>query len=91
MYAMACTCLDISQAFSVISCYMANLGKVHWQVVKWIIRYLRGTTDVSDLVYNRGSGIGSSVIGYVDLDYASDLDKRRSLTGFVFTLSRMCH
>jgi hypothetical protein len=48
--------------------------------------YLRGTIDVG-LVYDRGNGISSSVIGYVDSDYAGDLDKRRSLTGFVFTLS----
>jgi hypothetical protein len=85
MYAMVCTRPDISQAVSVVSRFMANPGKVHWQAVKWILRYLRGTTDVG-LVYHRGSGISSSVIGYVDLDYASDLDKRRSLTGFVFTL-----
>jgi hypothetical protein len=37
--------------------------------------------------YDRGSGIGSSVIGNVDSDYAGDLDKRRFLTGCVFTLS----
>jgi len=54
--------------------------------VKWILCYLRGTTDV-ELVYDRGNGVSSSVIGYVDSDYVSDLDKRRSLTGFVFTLS----
>jgi hypothetical protein len=86
MYAMVCTRPDISQAVSVVSRYMANPGKVHWQAVKWILRYLRGTTNVG-LVYDRGSGINSSVIGYVDSDYAGDLDKRRSLTGFVFTLS----
>jgi hypothetical protein len=55
--------------------------------VKWILHYLWGTTDVG-LVYDRGSGISSSVIGYVDSNYAGDLDKIRSLTGFVFTLSR---
>lgn len=27
MYAMIYTCLDISQAISLVSCYMANLGK----------------------------------------------------------------
>jgi hypothetical protein len=86
MYAMVCTRPDISQAVSVVSRYMANPGKVHWQAVKWILRYLRGTTNVG-LVYDRGSDINSSVIGYVDSDYAGDLDKRRSLTGFVFTLS----
>jgi hypothetical protein len=30
MYAMVCTHLDISQAISVVSRYMANPGKVHW-------------------------------------------------------------
>jgi hypothetical protein len=29
----------------------------------------------------------SNVIGYVDSDYVGDLDKRRFLTGFVFTFS----
>jgi len=86
MYAMVCTRPDISQAVSVVSRYMVNPGKVHRQAVKWILRYLRGTTDV-DLVYDKGSGFNSNVIGYVDSDYAGDLDKRRSLTGFVFTLS----
>jgi hypothetical protein len=55
--------------------------------VKWILHYLWGTTDVG-LVYDKGSGISFSAIDYVDSNYASDLDKRRSLTGFVFTLSR---
>jgi hypothetical protein len=26
------------------------------------------------------------LVGYVDLDYAADLDKRRFLTGYVFTI-----
>ena len=30
MYAMVCTHPDISQAVSVVSRYMANLGKDHW-------------------------------------------------------------
>lgn len=65
---------------------MGHPGKVHWQAVKWILRYLRGTADVG-LVYDRSSKTCSSVFGYVDSDYAGDLDKRRSLTGYVFTLS----
>jgi hypothetical protein len=65
---------------------MANPSKVHWHAVKWILCYLQGTTNV-DLVYDRGSDINSSVIEYVDLDYAGDLDKRRFLASYVFTLS----
>jgi hypothetical protein len=53
--------------------------------VRWILHYLQGTTNVG-LVYERSSGIGSNVIGYVDSNDAGDLDKRRSLTRFVFAL-----
>ena len=54
--------------------------------MKWILRYLQGTVDVG-LVYDKGNDINSSVVGYFDSDYVGDLDKRKSLTGFVFTLS----
>lgn len=54
--------------------------------MKWTLRYLRGTIDVG-LAYDRGNDVNSNVIGYVDLDYAGDLDKRRSLTG-LFLLSQ---
>lgn len=46
MYAMVCTRPDIAQALSVVSRYMENPGKAHWQAVKWILRYLRGTSSI---------------------------------------------
>jgi hypothetical protein len=42
MYMMVCTRLDIVHAMGVVSRYMNNIGKEHWKVVKWILRYLRG-------------------------------------------------
>ena len=86
MYAMVCTRPDISHAVSVVSRYMDNPGKAHWQAVKWILRYLRGTTDVG-IIYDRSNNTSGSVIGYVDSDFAGDLDRRRSLTGYVFTFA----
>jgi hypothetical protein len=44
MYAMVCTIPYISHAVGVVSRYMNNPGKEHWEVVKWILRYLRGTS-----------------------------------------------
>ncbi len=53
--------------------------------MKWILRYLKGTTDVG-LTFNKAK-MSDSVVGYVDSDFAGDLDKRRSLTCYLFTLS----
>ena len=43
MYAMVCTRPDIAHAVGVVSRYMNNPGKEHWDATKWILRYLRGT------------------------------------------------
>ncbi|GMP38813.1 hypothetical protein CsSME_00009935 [Camellia sinensis var. sinensis] len=61
MYAMVCTRPDISHAVSMVSRYMHDPGKDHWQ---------------------------ANLEGYVDSDYAGDLDKRRSTTGYLFTLAK---
>ena len=45
MYAMVCTRPDIVYAVGIVSRYMSNLGKQHWEAVKWILRYLRRTAD----------------------------------------------
>lgn len=50
--------------------------------MKWIIRYLNGTLNCGR-VYGRSKGRNDRLWGYVDSDYASDLDRRRSLTSYV--------
>jgi len=80
MYVVVCTRPDIAQAVGVISRYISNPGKVHWRVVKWILRYLKGS---SDLCYD---GTDVPLLGYVDSDFASDVDSRRSSTSYVLTL-----
>ena len=86
MYAMVCTRPDISHAVSMVSRYMHAPGKEHWNAVKWILRYLLGTIDVG-LEFVRDMNNNHLCVGYVDSDYAGDLDKRRSTTGYVFTLA----
>jgi hypothetical protein len=82
MYAMVCTRLDIAHAMGVVSRYMNNPGKEHWEALKWILRYLRGTATHA-LCF-----VGSHTFlqGYVDSDMAGDKDSRRSTTGYVFTI-----
>ncbi|KAH9688524.1 Integrase catalytic domain-containing protein [Citrus sinensis] len=86
MYAMVCTTPNISHAVSIVSRYMHNPSKRQWQAVKWILRYIQKTMDVS-LLFERDDTLGQGVIGYVDSDYVGDLDKRRSTTGYVFTFA----
>jgi hypothetical protein len=45
MYVVVYTRPNFAYAVSVVNKYMANLGRQHLDVVKWIFRYLKGTTD----------------------------------------------
>ena len=87
MYAMVCTRPDLSQAVSMISRYMHDPGNGHWEAVKWVLRYTKGTIDVG-LVFEKDSTGKQECIRYVNSDYAGDLDKCRSTTGYVFILSQ---
>ncbi|KAE8695795.1 hypothetical protein F3Y22_tig00110684pilonHSYRG00024 [Hibiscus syriacus] len=87
MYAMVCTHPDISQAVGVVSRYMHDPGEGHWQAVKWILRYLQQTVDVG-LVFEQDEALCQCVVRYADSDYAGDLDKHRSTTGYLFTLAK---
>jgi len=51
--------------------------------VKRIFRYLKGTADVR-LIYRCNSDY--CLTGYSNVDFAVDLVKRRSLTGYAYTL-----
>nr|GEU36569.1 retrovirus-related Pol polyprotein from transposon TNT 1-94 [Tanacetum cinerariifolium] len=85
MYAMIFTRPYISHAVRMVSKYMHNPEKGHWQAVKWILQYIHNMVDVG-LVFKHVSS--QWVAGYYDFDYAGGLDKRRSTTGYVFTLEK---
>ena len=82
MYVMVCTRPDIAHAMGVMSRFMSRPGKQHWEAVKWILRYLRGSSDT----YLCFTSESLKLQRYVDIDFAGDIDSRKSTTGFVFTL-----
>ncbi|KAL9286002.1 putative RNA-directed DNA polymerase [Arabidopsis thaliana] len=59
------------------------MGEMHWEAVKWILRYLKGLRDLN-LVFTKGANL--EVQGYCDSNHAADLDRRRSISGYVFTV-----
>ena len=65
---------------------MSNLGKQHWEEIKWNLRYLRGTSD-RDIMFSTEQTV-PSVVGYVDSDYVGDLDDRQLIR--IFSLSMNC-
>ena len=82
MFAMICIRPGIAQAMGVISRFMANMEIKHQNIVKKILRYIKGTSDVA--LYFGGSKF--SVKGYIDSHFASDPNTRKSISGYVFTL-----
>ena len=81
-YAMVCTRPYIVHVVGVVSRYMSHLGIEHWNAVKWILKYLRGTS--SKCLHFGGST--TNLQGYVDSNLVEDIDTRRSTTGYVFTI-----
>ena len=82
MYVMVCTRPGIAHAVGVMSRFMSRPRKQNWEVVKWILRYLKGLSDT----YLCFTGASLKLQGYVDADFAGDIDSRKSIIGFVFTL-----
>ena len=82
MYAMLCMRHDICYAIGIVNRYQFNPGMGHWIAVKHILKYLRRMRDYM-LVYLGGD---LNPIGYIDYDFQSDKDSRKSTSGSIFTL-----
>ena len=84
LYAAIATRPDISHAVAVVSKYNSNPSEAHLTAVKRILRYLKGTLDIT-LKYRKSDK--DEVLGYTDADYAGDVDDRHSTTGNLFLMS----
>ena len=81
MYVMLGTRPDIAFAVSTLGQHNANPTTQHLQAAKQVLRYLKGTAELS-LNFGRVGGF----VGYVDSDWGGSLDGRKSTTGFAFLL-----
>ena len=84
MYAMLCTRPNICYAMAIVSRYQSNLSFEHWIVVKHIHKYLNRTKHYF-LVFG---GEDLTIQGYTNLDFQYNIDDRKSIFGFVFTLGK---
>ena len=81
MYAMIQTRSDICFAITILSRYNQNSNSKHIAAVKRVLRYLKDTID-HDITYGTVNGLE----GFIDTDWASDSETRRSLEAYVFLL-----
>ncbi|KAL2242583.1 UNVERIFIED_CONTAM: Retrovirus-related Pol polyprotein from transposon TNT 1-94 [Sesamum indicum] len=88
MFLMVCTRPDVAYAISCLSRYMSNPGPPHWEALKWLLRYLRGSENVG-IKFSKHS-THAHLIGYVDSNYANDRDSRKSTTSYMFTFCNSC-
>ncbi|XP_043808340.1 secreted RxLR effector protein 161-like [Manihot esculenta] len=78
MYVLIGKRLDLAYLVGVIN-------RDHYNTVKWVLKYIRGTQKLK-LNYVRKSSL--KVKGFYNYDYATDLDKRRLVSGYVFIVGR---
>jgi hypothetical protein len=83
VYTMVCTQPYITYSVGVVSKFLANLSKQHWKAVKWILRYLNGTSH-----YCLCFGNNDVVLkGYTDAYMVEEVDTRNSTTGYLYTFA----
>ena len=78
---------DISYACSELSRFMSNPGKPHLEAAKRVFRYLKGTSSFGLEFRNRDAAQTNQLWGYVDADWAGNVDDRRSTSGYVLMLN----
>lgn len=88
MYVMVCTRPDLAFAISTLSRYMSNPGEYHWEALKWLLKYLKGTSDLG-LMFCKGE-TEIQLKGFVDSDFAGNCDNRKSTSAYVFTVNNAC-
>ena len=86
VYLVNMTRPDLAWSYSELSKYVQCPGKDHMDAANHVLRYLRGTYDQA-IVYQRSSDMASVLWGWVDSDWAADLDSRRSHTGYVLMMT----
>ena len=85
IYAAIATRPDISFAVGLLSQFMSSPELEHFQGVKRILRYLKGTLDYG-LKFEAQDQAGITIQGFADADWAGDITTRKSTSGYIFQI-----
>ncbi|KAE9076984.1 hypothetical protein PF010_g23681 [Phytophthora fragariae] len=76
---------DIAHGVRNLGKYLSNYTYEHYFMAKRVLRYLASTVDYG-LVNTIGTGSRVTVTCFMDVDYANDVDDRKSISGYVTML-----
>lgn len=84
LYITVNTRSDISASVTILAQRVMKPTQEDWNELKRILRYLKGTADLSLVLGGNNSKTG--LIGYADANWADDvvLHQRKSTTGYIF-------
>lgn len=83
LYLVTCTRPDLAHAVGMAS-RTGTPTSHHWQRLKRVLRYLKGTSSYG--LHFKGGKSRIELVGFADADYANDSLTRRSTSGYVILL-----
>jgi len=85
MWLQVATRPNITFSVNKLACFAHNPEKTHWNALKHVMAYIKGTINY-DITYKGGSSLEPS--RYVDSDYVGCKDTRQSTKGNIFMVAR---
>ncbi len=70
---------DIAHSVNYCAQYQTAPERIHYKLVQWIIKYLKGMIELGLVIAAKGTGIA----GYVDADHQQCPETKKSTTGYI--------
>jgi hypothetical protein len=86
MYLATCTRPDLAYAMQFLSRPMSNPGRVHWNALKHVLRYIKGTIDFG-ITYDGNNADGITPIAYADSSFGDCQETGRSTQGYIVMMA----
>lgn len=87
MYLMLGTRPDICFSVAYFGRFQSCFNSIHYKYLKNVLRYLNGTQELG-LVYRKNDEAESKIVAYADSDFASDINDRKSVSGFLIKMNQ---
>jgi len=66
--------------------FVQNPGVIHLEAAERLLQYVRATHDEGITYCDPGPAMKNKLAGMVDSDFGSDVDPRKSMTGYLMSL-----